>query len=912
MVWQRLCGLGLSLVLLPWILAPRSAEAAATPYVPVPILVDHFNNPAREVFIPNNGLSTGGEWTTQQGSLIATDYGVSSPLANQIASIPHVGENVVIVTSFTINQVNLSQPYRIGVFGRGSTPKTGTSQWDIVLTNGQLSLINQGVGTSASIPFTVAPGQTYDMVAVIDGTWVAAKVWVQGAAEPPSWTITGNFSNTGPFTTVGVVAGNANVIFHGFGAYDAPPTLTVRPLEPSAVYQAGQPVSYVATLAAQAPNQGGAYEIQYQVTDVEGRPLANGTVPVTLPPGGVARLTITLPINANGYYNVTFNLIDSMSVSAPVGSINPASQVLTRDHRIGRHPVHRLSSTVSPSLTALASLAEPLDSITSTLAVVPDAPNLSTLDPNSPFGINGPGNGYGPITPALEQRWVTLYDLFKAQGVEWVRTQFLWNNIEPSPGVYTWDTTDGLVEAAHQAHENILALVDYWGNYANPFPVNGGPQVSFSTFLQDYDQYLQALVARYMPGGTLAQSMGWKTYGINTWEIWNEPSQTAYWPSQNPSQYAQLVASATAAIHAVDPSAVVLAYAWQVPTLLQVAGPTSFTGLSLHEYVGRAYPSVADFYQNIVNLRQLLLQNGIGEDPIWLTETGWSTQVVTPIQQAEYIERAAIESLAGTLNKFFLFKWSYPTLGYGELTANDEPLPSYVALAVVANELSGFTPAPNDNPVNMGAAIRAFLFQNGNTSLIALWSPTKQGSLTLNPASAGLLSAVNWMGNPIVPVDGTLTVPLDAKPVFITGRMPPAVLAALVTTSTVNDIAPVALTIHPLSELPSMQPPITVTITNQTNAPEMGTLTLSLPSGWLAEPTSPTTPVSPSQAPIVTFGPLMPGASETESFNLEQFAAVPTNRYTLTATATVGLPGHLSTVTAKRVLNLTSGPGTGG
>ncbi|MCY0879062.1 MAG: beta-galactosidase [Firmicutes bacterium] len=897
MVSQRLYGLGLVLLVVSWILVPLPVEAATTPYVPIPILVDHFDGSLRASFIPNNGLPSGGRWTALQQGLVADNYGAQSPLATQIASVPHVGENVVLVTSFTINQVNPAEPYRIGVFGRGSPPGTGTSQWDIALSHGQLALINQGVGTPASIPFAISAGQTYDMVALINGTWVAAKVWLAGAPEPTAWTIAANFVNTGPFTTVGVVAANADVTFHAFGAYEAPPTLSVSPTQLSGVYQSGQAVSYLATVTPNAPNQGGSYDIQYQIVDAQGNQVQNGTVPVTLTPGQPVQVPLTLPISANGAYVVTFRLTTS--------PVSDESLTMSKARR------RKEAATDGLSLSSLAAvLANPLQENTARLAVVPDATNLTTLAPDSAFGINGPGNGYGPITPSLESKWMNVYRLFKEQGVEWVRTQLLWNNIEPSPGVYTWNTTDGLVEAAHAAHENLLGLLDYWGRYANPFPVDGGPQVSFSTFLQDYDQYVQAVVSRYMPGGTLAQALGWHSYGITAWEIWNEPSQPAYWPSESPVQYAELVASATAAIHAVDPSAIVLAYAWQPSTLINTAGPLSFNGLSIHEYSGRAYPSLADFYETIANLRQLLTQNGVGSDPIWMTETGWSTQVVTPLQQAEYIERAAIESLAASLNKFFLFKWSYPALGYGELTANDGPLPSYAALAAVAHELAGFQPAAGLNPINMGAAIQAFAFQNGSTSLIALWSTSTsgRGSLTVNPAGANLITAANWMGNPIPPKNGTLTVPLTPEPVFLTGTLPPTVLEALVTTGTVNGIAPATVFIHPLSPNASGPLSIAVTVINNINVPEMGSLTLALPPGWIAEATDSEAPATPSNSPTAAFGPLEPGAAFTETFTVVQRPAGPPSPVTMTATASLTVSDHPVKITTSRSLTPPSDP----
>ncbi len=745
MTKRQYWGMGLVCTLLFWIAAPGVGDAAATAS-PGQILSDTFSSGTLAPFVANNGMSPGGAWSVGQGGLVAADYGLSSHLPYQIASVPHLGKNVVVTTSFTINQLNPQQSYRIGVFGRGSDPTTGSSQWDVVLRDGQLSLINQGLGVPAQIPFPVQAGQSYNMLAVMDGTWVGAQVWPSGTDQPAQWSIQDTFAPTGNFTGVGVAAGNADVTFHNFAVYEAPPTLTVAPTETSAVYQSGQALTYRVRLVANAGTEGGQYDVHYVLRSLDGRSVGHGTVPMQLPRGGSAETAIALPAQPNGYYRATFSL----------------------------------SPTGSGGLSTAPAQPVVIETTTAGMAIVPPPTDAAVVDPSSPFGINGPGTAAKPITPSLEQRWTRVYGLFKLQGIQWARTQFLWGNVEPSPGTYAWGTADGLVQAAHAAQENLLGLVDYAAPYANPFST--GAQVSFSTFVQEYDQYIQALVERYMPGGTLAQQMGWQHYGISAWEIWNEPSNPQYWQSQNPAQYAELVQSAAAAVKAVDPSATVLAYNWQEPTLVQTAGPGSFTGVSIHVYPSQ--PSQPAFYQTIVDLRQFLTQNGIANDPIWMTETGWSIHHVTRTEQAEYLQRAAIQSLAASLSKFFLFSWNDPVAGYGELNRALLPTPAFPAMAAVTDELNGYTPAPGLNPVSMGAAVRAYVFQNGPDSLVALWSPTAQENLTLGSGAA--VSADDWMGNPISETGNALTVPLDGQPVFLKAAMPPQQLITLMQQGTIS------------------------------------------------------------------------------------------------------------------------------
>lgn len=865
-------------------------------YPSTPLFSDNFSSGVMAPFVANNGLAAGGSWSVTAGALVANDYGSSSPIQNQLASVPKMRENVVLDTSFTINQVNPGSYYRIGLFGRGSAPHTGSSQWDLVLDNGNLELINQYVSYPAVIAYPIQPGQSYNMQMVIDGTWVGGRIWAAGSTEPSGWTITGEFKNTGPFTTVGVAAGKADVTFHSFAVYPAPPSLTLTPAEANGVFTGPGTHSYSATLTANDPTETGLYYVNYLVENRTGQTVGQGQVPVDLPAGsgstaaGTATATVNLPRLSNGYYVTTFSLTNQSTgltyQDQYPGHSNPPPGLKGGGHHAGLNgpgsppPGHSLNQI--PGYAQETPATAPVENTTNQIVQVPEPQDLSTVDSASPFGINGPGNRLGVITPAKEQGLVNDYTLFKEQGVQWVRTEFMWNYVEPKPGVYTWNQDDGLVEAGHTAHENLLGLLDYWGTYANPFGAK--PQASFSTAVQEYDQYVAAVVKRYMPGGTLAQQMGWQHYGITAWEVWNEPSTRAFWLSQNPAQYAELVKSAAATIKAIEPNATILMYHWHQNTELRVAGTNSFTGLSIHDYPGPVRPSEAEFYGGVASLRSFLTQNGIGSDPIWMTESGFSSNSITLTQQAEYVVRAEIQSLAGSLNKFFMFSWNYPGSGFGELNGQLEPKPVFAAMAGLNSMLQGFNPATGVNPIEMGSGIRAFAFQNGSTSLVALWSNVGDGTITL---PRGPVRAYNWMANPIRAQRGRLTLPLTGRPLYLVADMSPGSLARIVQKGTIQGIDPVAIAIQNLPNSPTSLPALSLTLTDQINVPESGTLQVTLPPGWEASTSSTT---AATYSPSVSFGPLNPSQSTSESFTLSRFEANSSNQYLITATATVPAP----------------------
>jgi hypothetical protein len=400
--------------------------------------------------------------------------------------------------------------------------------------------------------------------------------------------------------------------------------------------------------------------------------------------------------------------------------------------------------------------------------------------------------------------------LFREQGITWARSELRWEALEPSPGTYTWDRYDGVVEAAEQSGEHLLGLLDYFGNYANPFSstcVSPSPsQVSFSQFVSDYDQYVRAVVTRYMPGGTLARQQGWSAYGVTAWELWNEPSTSCYWPG-TPEQYVALAQAAAETIHQADPSATVVAYVWpgDEAALARLAGQGSaINALSAHAYPGliggqldAAYPYTgATLYQYVAQIRAFMDQNGMGTYPPWVTESGWSSGAPSsPGQQAEIMGTDEAVLLAAGSGAVSDFTWWYPGSGWSELRASsyDPPYPAswqvkpvYAALAAVAARLGGERPA-SPPLLQLGTSpdqVYAYLFSSssGRQSTAVIWSGSSQGTLVLQANAP--LHTYDLMDNPLgstgAPLTGTaLTVPVGPSPVYVAGDIAPSALRML-------------------------------------------------------------------------------------------------------------------------------------
>lgn len=259
-----------------------------------------------------------------------------------------------------------------------------------------------------------------------------------------------------------------------------------------------------------------------------------------------------------------------------------------------------------------------------------------------------------------------ILQLAQAGGYTWVMQLIPWRVVEPVQGQYDWEMTDTLVRAAEYYHLHLIFRVDHQPAWARPdlgsapgamlgFP-NAPPHnpVAYAAFLQKLAQRYKGRVAAY--------------------SIWNEPNLSLEWGNErpDPDAYTALLATTYGVIKTADPTALVIA-GNLAPTnevsgralddrlylqRMYAAGAAHyFDILGVHAY-GFAYPpdDPAGAHQGlnfnrVADLRQIMLQNGDADKPVWATEFGWTTiertddpayswQRVSREQQATYLVQA--------------------------------------------------------------------------------------------------------------------------------------------------------------------------------------------------------------------------------------------------------------------------------
>ncbi len=336
------------------------------------------------------------------------------------------------------------------------------------------------------------------------------------------------------------------------------------------------------------------------------------------------------------------------------------------------------------------------------IAALPGPPAVS-----SPLvvGLSVGAAGYGGSSTAPQ-----LDQTVSATGAKWFRDEFLWSQIEPSPGKFNFAYYDHYMLLVGERGLHIVAQLLDAPSWAAPTPT------SLPADPTSYATYVAAVVRRYGPGGSF-----WRRHpklagsAITAFELWNEP----YFASGNggvydAGRYARLVEAGSAAGHATAPSARFLleadmethlnrVWTWWVDALYEAVPDLNryFDGVAVHDFgtdvttlspivSGEPYPNYGRI-RRLADLRRQFLEHGAGRKPFWIMESGWATctlhviDCVTPARQAANM-RTLFHYLQTDwktwVQAVFVYRYkdgSEPNTvqgGYGLIRGNGEPKPA--------------------------------------------------------------------------------------------------------------------------------------------------------------------------------------------------------------------------------------------
>ncbi|MGY2373970.1 GH39 family glycosyl hydrolase [Pseudomonas sp. SDO524_S393] len=377
------------------------------------------------------------------------------------------------------------------------------------------------------------------------------------------------------------------------------------------------------------------------------------------------------------------------------------------------------------------------------------------------------------------ERYQKQIDRLKALGLEWVRLDLHWDQLETAQNQYKLATLDELVGKLQQ---NQLKSVFYLVGSAR-FITSAPP---LSMYPDQYPPKDPNVFANRI--ALLSQ----RYPSVDAWQVWNEPNLLGFWrPAADPAGYAQLLTLSAAALRVVDPNKPVvaagMAFFSEMPngqTMFSALGALGVASLntivSYHPYTQLPEgndPANLDFIDKATQLNQALRSGGV--QTLWSTEWGWSTykgpkdaqDLISPQSQADYVVRRLALMSALDYDRIFLFTLSDLDLrasvrdrSYGLLDIDTNPKPVYTALKNFL-DVSGPKLIPGDPPT--ADQLPDGLFSIGWTradgrKLWFFWSAQGGNAHLPNLASATLYDPLRGTQTPVSGANG-LTVPVKSN-----------------------------------------------------------------------------------------------------------------------------------------------------
>lgn len=311
-------------------------------------------------------------------------------------------------------------------------------------------------------------------------------------------------------------------------------------------------------------------------------------------------------------------------------------------------PQPTAASTNTSATTAVTPEATEDEPVTAT----EEAPDLGELE--------DPGFAFGVVAFADGDSAAEIAEQAGALGMEWVKVNVRWRDLEPTQGEILFDDLDAVVDALDGANLNILLTVstspDWARSSSNPIRLSAQEREQGITLEEEGPPDDFAVFASFV--GALAERYAGR---VDAYQIWNEPNLAREWNTGeyniSPEPYVALLSEAYTAIKASDPDALVIT-AGLAPTgyndginaiddrvylrgmydngVVEVsdaiaahpggwANPPDAECCDQPAGVETHYENPVFFFKDtLTDYREIMVDND-DERPIWVTKFGWGT-----------------------------------------------------------------------------------------------------------------------------------------------------------------------------------------------------------------------------------------------------------------------------------------------
>ncbi|MCB0211313.1 MAG: O-antigen ligase family protein [Anaerolineae bacterium] len=281
---------------------------------------------------------------------------------------------------------------------------------------------------------------------------------------------------------------------------------------------------------------------------------------------------------------------------------------------------------------------------------------LRRSQPPQPANFLAADKGYGVTIDLTQYDADSLNQTLEAMqtsGLTWLRQPISWAEIEPQPGQFNWQSIDRVIDS--------IQLTNPLSNQPTTQPTsqpttqlpNPPPTFHLIAVLQDTPAWARAAdttrstpPAEYSDFGNFARAFATR-YGdrIDHYQIWHQPNLSDFWGDTfvDAAAYADLLREATLNIRDTDPDAIILTAALAATS---EDGPLNLNELT---YLDHLYQAKANRWFDVVAIqpfglwtkpldapapdqlnfrraeliRQVMLNHGDIDTPLWATGFGW-------------------------------------------------------------------------------------------------------------------------------------------------------------------------------------------------------------------------------------------------------------------------------------------------
>jgi hypothetical protein len=341
-------------------------------------------------------------------------------------------------------------------------------------------------------------------------------------------------------------------------------------------------------------------------------------------------------------------------------------------------------------------------------------------------------------------------ELAHTAGFAFVRMDMVWANVERN-GRYRFGAYDALMRSLEARQMGVLWILDYG------HPDHGGGPPRAPQDIAAFGRFVEAAAAHFK--------------GRNVrYEIWNEPNIRQFWaPSPNASEYGVLLREAAAAIHGVDPSAVVSSGGVSgvgeafLRGALDPNVAAGLTAIAVHPYRKTGPETVAP---DLASLRNWAVQAFGPRIEVWDTEGGYSSaeavndapsnghNEATRMRQAALAVREILTACAVGLPVAVWYDLrddgpdaENPEHNYGLLDASGNEKPAMKAVRGLMDAISRrkYAGMISETP----AGVHAIRLDGSTDTVLIVWSDQTGSHRKVEYSKRDLISVTGLMGQAI-------------------------------------------------------------------------------------------------------------------------------------------------------------------